>query len=316
MGRKLDLLPKILAYPNWRHRIHLGNGVFTPGYNTLENDWDFYHMPQNVKGKTVLDLGANDGYYSFTAEKKGAASVTATDIYWGDGSTMVGGWPIEGIGLLKQYFNSKIEIIPQSVYELQKTERKWDIVLCNDLLSWLDDIPRALKVISNCCNEQLVIHDTFSIDKKNRDILIKQIGIAKLHRMHIDFLKKKLKDLGFKKIEVKKVYSYKHYEWQDQNIPKVSVRNGEIPLYETPLNGKITENVYFSNEWGLTEFGEFIYVRNYGWVGKKHVLVKNKKRTLFKKIIKLILPDIIFHFWHSRKNIEKGTMELVVKAYR
>lgn len=190
MGRKLDLLPKILAYPNWRHRIHLGNGVFTPGYNTLENDWDFYHMPQNVKGKTVLDLGANDGYYSFTAEKKGAASVTATDIYWGDGSTMVGGWPIEGIGLLKQYFNSKIEIIPQSVYELQKTERKWDIVLCNDLLSWLDDIPRALKVISNCCNEQLVIHDTFSIDKKNRDILIKQIGIAKLHRMHIDFLKR------------------------------------------------------------------------------------------------------------------------------
>jgi hypothetical protein len=162
----------------------------------------------------------------------------------------------------------------------------------------------------------LVIHDTFSIDKKNRDILIKQIGIARMHRMHIDFLKKKLVELGFKKVEVKKVYSYKHYEWQDQNMPKVSSHKGETSIYDSPLNPKTTDNVYFSNEWGLTEFGKFIYVRNYGWVNKNTVIVKNRRRTLFKKLVKFIFPDIIFHFWHSKKNLEKGTVELVVKASR
>lgn len=315
MGRKLDLLPKILAYPNWRHRIHLGNGVYTPGYNTLENDWDFYHMPENVQSKSVLDLGANDGYYSFTAEKNGAAEVTATDIYWGDGSTMVGGWPIEGIGLLKQYFNSKIEIIPQSVYELQQTDRKWDIVLCNDLLSWLDDIPRALKVISNCCNEQLVIHDTFSIDKKNRDIQIKQIGIAKLHRMHIDFLKKKLVELGFKKVEVKKVYSYKHYEWQAENIPIANVKN-TISVYSDPLSQDKIGEIGPQKAWVLQEFKSYAILKEIGWVKTEDIQIDRFVKKKIVKVIKKCIPDYIQHLWSGRKNQEKLTLELVVRAYR
>jgi len=66
----------------WFHRIDLGQGVVTKGLSTgpyLGPD----KMP-DLSGKSVLDIGAWDGYYSFQAERLGAARVTALDHYvWG-----------------------------------------------------------------------------------------------------------------------------------------------------------------------------------------------------------------------------------------
>jgi len=63
----------------WYHTIDLGNGVVTPGQsNTVPLDGDRF---PDVKGKSVLDIGAWDGYYSFEAEKRGASRVVALDHY-------------------------------------------------------------------------------------------------------------------------------------------------------------------------------------------------------------------------------------------
>ena len=66
----------------WFHRIDLGQGVVTNGLSTspyLGAD----EMP-DLSGKSVLDIGAWDGYYSFQAERLGAARVVALDHYvWG-----------------------------------------------------------------------------------------------------------------------------------------------------------------------------------------------------------------------------------------
>ena len=63
-------LIKILQYPKWRHRIELFPGFYTPGYNTMPDDWKFNHFPEDLHGKSVLDVGANDGYFSFEAQCK------------------------------------------------------------------------------------------------------------------------------------------------------------------------------------------------------------------------------------------------------
>ena len=66
----------------WYHQIDLGQGVTTRGQSkgpflTAE------HMP-DLAGRSVLDIGAWDGYYSFLAERLGAARVMALDHYvWG-----------------------------------------------------------------------------------------------------------------------------------------------------------------------------------------------------------------------------------------
>jgi len=65
----------------WFHTIDLGNGVRTKGIGVQSTGSEI--LP-DVKGKTVLDIGAWDGKFSFLAEQGGAKSVTALDHYaWG-----------------------------------------------------------------------------------------------------------------------------------------------------------------------------------------------------------------------------------------
>src|SRR6266568_9564153 len=41
-------------------------------------------IPADLTGKTVLDIGAYDGFFSFEAERRGAARVVAADKFcWG-----------------------------------------------------------------------------------------------------------------------------------------------------------------------------------------------------------------------------------------
>jgi tRNA (mo5U34)-methyltransferase len=66
----------------WYHSIDLG-GELTPGQKSLdvlEAQWDELAIPP-LYGKTVLDIGAWDGYFSFRAEREGAKRVVALDHY-------------------------------------------------------------------------------------------------------------------------------------------------------------------------------------------------------------------------------------------
>jgi len=69
--------------PFWHHSIDLGDGVVTPGLASLaqlEAAWERMRPP-DLTGKSVLDVGAWDGFHSFQAEKRGASRVLALDHY-------------------------------------------------------------------------------------------------------------------------------------------------------------------------------------------------------------------------------------------
>jgi tRNA (mo5U34)-methyltransferase len=315
MNRKQALLPTILAYPNWRHRVYLGNGLFTPGYNTLDHDWQFYGMPENLKGKSVLDIGANDGYYSFMAEGKGATEITALDIYGGDGSTMVGGWPIQGITLLKQYLDSKVEIIADSVYNVPTLGKKWDVVLCNDVLSWLEDVPKALDAITASCNEQLIIHDTFLQSGSKITQEFRDIGIARLNRMNINYVIAELHKRGFRKVEIKRIYSYKHFEWQAINFPLASSAE-PVECAASPMYPKVVKMVVVDKAWVLLKYRGYVYLRDLGWVKESEVQISHLASRLWLRLLKQLIPYSFMHWWHSRNNLEKGTSEYVITCFR
>jgi tRNA (mo5U34)-methyltransferase len=68
---------------DWYHSIDLGQGVVTEGSSTPETRV-FEHELPGFTGRSVLDIGAWDGYYSFLAERNGASRVVALDHYvWG-----------------------------------------------------------------------------------------------------------------------------------------------------------------------------------------------------------------------------------------
>lgn len=66
----------------WWHSIDLGDRV-TDGHKSpelLEHEWANTHMP-DLAGKSVLDVGCWDGWFSYRAEREGAARVVALDHY-------------------------------------------------------------------------------------------------------------------------------------------------------------------------------------------------------------------------------------------
>src|SRR5688572_9263775 len=66
----------------WFHNINL-NGVWTAPNHFLGNypevKWrNFEHaIPQNLEGKSVLDIGCNGGFYSIEMKRRGAQRVVA-----------------------------------------------------------------------------------------------------------------------------------------------------------------------------------------------------------------------------------------------
>jgi tRNA (mo5U34)-methyltransferase len=66
----------------WWHSIDLGDRV-TPGWKSpevLAAEWDQLHLG-DLTGRSVLDIGAWDGWFSFQAERRGAGRVVALDHY-------------------------------------------------------------------------------------------------------------------------------------------------------------------------------------------------------------------------------------------
>lgn len=111
-----DLRARVAEVPYWWHSIDLGDGVVTPGVKT--NVWLEAELAQlelgDLRGKSVLDVGAYDGYYSFAAERMGAERVVALDGWvWSvdlPGYTqyrserIANGRPVEAVETLPEYW--------------------------------------------------------------------------------------------------------------------------------------------------------------------------------------------------------------------
>ena len=107
--------PRVAAV-KWRQQIDLGNGQITPGKKDTDADLKHWEMtPDLFEGKSVIDIGACDGCFSFYAEKSGATSVLAVDPYgWGsqelDEKSKQEIWSQqEGFLLAKEILESKVE---------------------------------------------------------------------------------------------------------------------------------------------------------------------------------------------------------------
>jgi tRNA (mo5U34)-methyltransferase len=82
IGRAASLRKQAAAI-RWWHSIDLGDGVVTPGHKSpelLASELASLELPP-LSGRTVLDIGAWDGFFSFAAERLGAQRVVALDHY-------------------------------------------------------------------------------------------------------------------------------------------------------------------------------------------------------------------------------------------
>jgi tRNA (mo5U34)-methyltransferase len=82
MKHEIDVKRKVQELGPWYHNFNLG-GVLTNPANPEypESRWRLIepHIPEDLQGKTVLDLGCNAGYFSLQMKKRGA-TVTGIDV--------------------------------------------------------------------------------------------------------------------------------------------------------------------------------------------------------------------------------------------
>lgn len=114
----------------WYHTIDLGNGIVTAGVDATPVRLGGIDLPTSLEGLSVLDIGAWDGFFSFEAERRGAARVVAADWYSWRGV----GWGTEngkaGFELARDALGSRVEDVEIDVMDLSP-ERvgTFDVVL-------------------------------------------------------------------------------------------------------------------------------------------------------------------------------------------
>ena len=68
--------------PYWFHRLGLPGGIVTPGWSDPSVDkLPHFGLPADMSGMRVLDIGNAEGFFSFEAERRGAAEVIGIENY-------------------------------------------------------------------------------------------------------------------------------------------------------------------------------------------------------------------------------------------
>lgn len=291
---KQTLFKQILAYPTWRQRIPLGEkDLATSGYLSIPNEWEYNYIQPSLAGKSFLDVGSNDGYFCFEAEKRGATDVLGVDIYHDGGNSNRTGWSIKGVSLLKQFLSAKAEFKSHSIYDLDKLNRKFDVVLCASVIAWLDNPNEAIKQLSEICTDTLYLKDGFLTKYDPEPVLLyEKPRDLVTFRPNLSYMKAILKSHGFKTFEFKPVFHFKFFEWQNQAFPAVANSN-ELEIFETPFaDSPVKESKILTNKWVLSQYNEFSFIRGTGWVKTSALKTKQRMPPSWKNtLLKKLLPD-------------------------
>jgi tRNA (mo5U34)-methyltransferase len=139
----------------WYHTIDLGHDIVTAGADNTPHRLPLLGLPQSLAGKSVLDIGAWDGFFSFEAERRGASRVVASDYYSWHGT----GWGTKaGFELARTALGSRVEDIDIDVMDLSP-ERvgTFDVVLFLGVLYHLPHPLLALERVASVTRDLLIL---------------------------------------------------------------------------------------------------------------------------------------------------------------
>ncbi|MBE9221714.1 class I SAM-dependent methyltransferase [Cyanobacterium stanieri LEGE 03274] len=139
----------------WWHSIPLPNGDrIRSCHEDQELQFQMWNALQidnsgGLKGKKVLDIGANDGFFSIAASMAGASEVTSVDKNWET-------WP-KNLKYISKIWNVDIEIITADFrnYDFNK---RYDVIFFFGVLYHLEDVFTSIKKLKNLLEDDGVLY--------------------------------------------------------------------------------------------------------------------------------------------------------------
>ena len=148
---------QVEAEPYWFQRIELPAGLVTPGWNDPQLEkLPYFGLPDDLTGMRVLDIGHAEGFFSFEAERRGAAEVIGIENY----PPMV-----RKFNICRAALNSRAQSLHAGVYDLNpKTFGTFDVVLFYGVLYHLRHPLLALEKIHDVCTGTILMQTAISDD--------------------------------------------------------------------------------------------------------------------------------------------------------
>jgi tRNA (mo5U34)-methyltransferase len=141
------------SVPLWFHTFALAAGVYTPG---IARDHGYRLAvlgADRFAGRSVLDVGAFDGFYSFLAEPRGARRVVAVDneqyVDWVRGRfgvTLRGGSGFRAVATLT---GSRVEYRRMDALDVRELGERFDVALCFGILHRVTDPIALLRALAD-----------------------------------------------------------------------------------------------------------------------------------------------------------------------
>ena len=211
-------LEEFFAGIHWYHFIDTGLSIVTPGTFDYTPVLEKFGFPKSLKDKTVLDVGASNGFFSFLFEKKGAKRVLAIDTDKYDGSLPYAFAPKYEENFKKKYsrdaeyytrfkdiydclnlkgsnnflvladiFQSNVEWKNHSIYELDLLDEEFDFVFCGSLIEHLKNPIEGVEKLCKATKELCIISLSNCIYSKKLSVLSKILDAVNI-RLPLDKL--------------------------------------------------------------------------------------------------------------------------------
>jgi tRNA (mo5U34)-methyltransferase len=160
---EIDSYKRQIDSIKWFHTFDFGNGLKTRGYDKSAAKLRRLHLPPSLAGKTVLDIGAWDGYFAFECERRGAERVVAADLLaWQHVGK--GGFELARTILGSRVEDREIDILDPAFPELGA----FDVVLFLGVLYHMKHPLLALEHVAAVTRELAVIETVVDMLNVNR----------------------------------------------------------------------------------------------------------------------------------------------------
>lgn len=225
----------------WYHTFDFNRNVegIVPHYD-LNTCIDKFLLPEDGKGKTFLDIGTANGFFSFEMERRGA-DVISFDLglendtdkipYPGSPNRIASAREYikklhKGYWYAHKHFNSKARVVYGSVMDMPDWLETFDVVLLGSILQHLRDPLGAIIQVDRHVKDTIIICEAYY---KSRQPVIhfqanpeaKTPQFWTWWRMSPAFLVLALKTLGYVDIVVKGPFLLKH--GAGYKVPSITV---------------------------------------------------------------------------------------------
>jgi SAM-dependent methyltransferase len=141
------------------HRLDFGDDYVIEGDYEMSKFLQYYHLPEDLTGSTVLDVGTASGYFAIESERRGG-QVTAIDIH--DAETAL-------VAQIIRTFQLNIDFVSKNIYDLDESFGQFDLVICGSLLLHLPDPVGALRALRAVTGDRLILSSAATSDSATTD---------------------------------------------------------------------------------------------------------------------------------------------------